>query len=308
MKSTMHNLPYWLAINEKRSIFTNRQFFNILSSLDRLEELWYADRSKLENLDLDTKTINAFMKYRNNVKIEYFENLINELAQRNITIIKLDDPLYPASLKTINNPPLLLYHKGELLNFNNCIAIIGTRNASFHARSIARKLGTILSDNGYTIVSGLARGIDEEAHCGALESKGGKSIAVLPVFEPIYPPEHEQLLYDIEKRGARLSEYYKRSFSKFSLIERNRITSGISKCLIAIESDNAGGTVRQVQLAKKQGKAIFVLVPKDNERAKRGYALFVRMGAIPFKTIDELLDYLAEYKTINKTLEAFTQR
>lgn len=195
----------------------------------------------------------------------------------------------------LRDPPLVLLHKGTALNFNNCVAIAGTRNPSLYGRIMAEKLARSIAAKGYTIVSGLARGIDEWAHCGALEASKGRTIAVLPWIHPTYPQEHENLLEDILRRGAMVSELFEQPHDKSApsrFIERNRITSGLSKCVVAVESDAEGGTVQQVRIALSQNRKVFALKPKGSDRAKRGFKTFIDMGATPFEKPKEVLIFL----------------
>jgi DNA processing protein len=116
-------------------------------------------------------------------------------------------------------------------------------------------------------------------------------------MEPIYPEEHDELAKDIEKRGAVLSETFQSPFNKSAparFVQRNRITSGISRCVIAVESDEEGGTVHQVRIALAQRRKVFALQPKGNDRARRGFKTFIDMGATPFKSAKEVLDFLKE--------------
>ncbi|MGI0015934.1 MAG: DNA-processing protein DprA, partial [Nitrososphaera sp.] len=213
------------------------------------------------------------------------------------------DPRYPPQLRNIAsvmNPPLLLFHRGTEFGFENCAAVVGTRVCTFHGRSMARRIGKKFGDMGFTVVSGLARGADVEAHMGALESKSGKTISVLAWFTPIYPDEHSELAKDIERRGARISENYEKDFGSMTpskFVERNRITSGLSKFIVIIETGEDGGTVRQAELANRQNKPVFVFNPKENERAGKGYsAIIEKNNGIPFADLDELLDKIKEGK------------
>jgi DNA processing protein len=173
---------------------------------------------------------------------------------------------------------------------------------------MALRIARTLATKGYVIVSGLARGTDEWAHFGALKANGGRTVAVLPWMDPIYPPEHAELLSEIERRGAVVSEHPTQVFWKSArgkFVERNRITSGLSKCVIAVESDEAGGTVHQVELALAQGKKVFAVVPKS-QRAKRGFELFLKKGAVALRSVDGVLEYLTSIgSSVEQRMEAF---
>jgi DNA processing protein len=207
---------------------------------------------------------------------------------------------------------LFVLHKGPLFNFDDCIAIVGTRDPSFYGRMMARRISKSLASKGYTIASGLARGIDEWAHCGALEAPRGRTIAVLAWMDPIYPSEHRQLADDIIKKGAIISERFmnpkdRSGPSKF--VQRNRITSGISRCVIAVESGKEGGTIHQIRIALDQRRKVFALKPKEsNKRAKEGFNVFMDMGATPIKSARDLLKHLQEdLPGKERKLDSFSQ-
>ena len=299
----LDDVPFWLALNERAYSFPVETIAKALGYLPTMSDLWSAPEGILLDVGFDKKTINALEKVKANFDLKEYQRLANNLVSNQINVIKFTDKSYPRSLLNIQGslgPPLLIFAKGQYLNFNNCVAIVGTRNCSFHGRTTARRLARKLADKGYTIVSGLARGVDEEAHCGALESKHGRTIAVLPWLDPVYPEEHSELVKDIERRGARLSENYTKSFGPLTpgkFVERNRITSGISKFVIAIETDIEGGTIRQAELATGQHRPIFALRPKDSERARRGYEKLIKeFDAIEFSEEKDLLQKIKENK------------
>jgi len=287
---------YWLAFQDKHWLIPTRKVIRAFQELGSLESFWNASYSYLYKLGLDDQTIRKFSKHRTLIRIEDLSKMLKSLDQRQIRIIRYVDEDYPETLRnTMEEPPLLILHRGSLIDFDDCVAIVGTRDASFYGRMMARKLSKSIASKGYTIVSGLARGVDEWAHCGALEAPRGKTVAVLAWMDPVYPSEHAELLKDIEKRGAILSERFQKPLSKYApskFVQRNRITSGISRCVIAIESGAEGGTVHQVKFALSQGRKVFALKPKDNERAKRGFKVFMDMGATPIESSREVLDFL----------------
>jgi len=296
------DLPIWLALNQKSYYFPAKVVARAIEQLSSLEDLWQSNDTILESVGFDKKSIKELAKIRSDSTIQECERLINVLTIRSVKVIRFIDEEYPKQLKDtkISDPPLLIFHKGSEINFNKCAAIVGTRNPTFYGRSMARKIAKTLADEEFIIVSGLARGIDIESHCGALESKHGKTIAVLAWFDPIYPDEHSELVKDIERRGARISENYQKAFGSMTpnkFVERNRITSALSDFIIIVETGEDGGTVRQAELAYKQNKPVFVLSPKENERASRGFTLIMeKYNGISFRDTDDLLDRINENK------------
>ncbi len=290
---------YWLALSEKPWLVPAEKAEQAYRDLGSLVALWDAPVPYLQGLDLSEAKIREFSAHKSQTNLLDFSKQLENLRKRGIRVIKYIDQNYPARLKqsskSLEGPPLVILHKGTLLDFDRCVAIVGTRDCSFHGRVMARRLAKALSSKGYTIVSGLARGVDVEVHCGALEARKGTTIAVLAWIDPIYPAEHTQLARDIEKRGSLLSERFTSPFGKVApsrFVERNRITSGISRCVIAIESDIEGGTVHQVDYALAQGREVFALIPANNDRARRGFELFIGKGASPLKNVDDVLEYL----------------
>lgn len=288
---------YWLALQDKNYLIQTSKLINFYIQNSSLKNIYITDYYGLQDLGLNDKQIREFVKYRSKLDFNMIQKLYNSLKDKQIKLIKYTDKLYPDNLRNIKNQPLILFHKGNLLNFDNCIAIAGTRDPSHYGRIMARKIAFNLAQNGFTIVSGLAHGIDEWAHCGALEAKKGKTIAILAWMDPVYPSEHGQLTQYIASRGSILSELYSRPNSKMArgqFVQRNRITSGISDYVIAIESDEVGGTVHQVKIALEQGKLVFALRPKSNKRALRGYKLFQDLGALPIKSARDVIKIIKE--------------
>ena len=301
---------YWLALQNKRWIIPISTIEAVFNEFHSIERLWKADFHFLSNLGLDEKSIARYLKYRDSVRFADYEQLVRALERSNLKAFRYVDQEYPAALrdlgKAIEGPPLILFHKGSSSDFNNCVAIVGTRDPTHFGHMMARKLGRSIAKKGYTVVSGLARGVDTEAHCGALEAPRGRTIAVLAWLNPVYPKENTELSYDIVARGALLSEYYYRPGSGFGklnrarFVERNRVTSGISRCVIAIESGKEGGTVHQVRIALSQGRKVFAVKPKSsNKRAMEGHNAFIEMGATSISSANPVLNFLK--KSSSKT-------
>ena len=187
--------------------------------------------------------------------------------------ISIKDPIYPESLKTIKNPPETLYAVGEIDLLNSkSIAIIGSRNASEKGKQIAQKFATELSYIGLTIIRGLAKGIDTQAHIGSYNKKG-KTIAVLPSgFNNIFPKENIDLSKKILLNGGLLlSEYPPETIQKSSnFLSRNRIVSGLSIGVLIVEASYRSGTSVTAKYAKSQNKPIFA-IPHEIDNIHRSW-------------------------------------
>jgi DNA processing protein len=303
---------YWLALQDRNWLIPAPKIVSVFNECGSLLPLWRTPYSFLSKLGVDDQTTRRFIGNIERVRLQDYVAELKTLESKQVKVIRLVDKGYPEMLKTIENPPLVLLYKGVLSDFTNCIAMAGTRNPSLYGRIMARRIAKSLAGKGYTIVSGLARGVDEWAHSGALEAPKGRSIAVLAWMEPIYPEEHVDLAKDIERRGAILSETFKSPLNKSAparFVQRNRITSGISRCVVAVESDEEGGTVHQVRIALAQKRKVFALQPEGNERAKRGFETFINMGATAIKSAKEVLDFLSRESpnTENSRLDSYYQ-
>ena len=291
---------YWLALSYKYSVLNLEPLLSVYVRHGSLRYLWNIPPTDLSNSGLNRELVAQVLMIRKSIRLEDCDRLREHLKKRSVKLVKFFDEDYPPQLRSLRSqkegPPILLLHSGTLTDFQKCVAIVGTRVLSHYGHMMARKLAKQLAGKGFTIVSGLARGTDTEAHCGALEATRGRTIAIPPWFEPIYPGENSELANDIRKRGCILSEFYAAvagGLIRSAFVKRNRITSGLSGCVIAIESDETGGTAHQVELALAQGRVVFVLKPRSGDtRAQRGYKRFVKQGAAPFKNIETILEYL----------------
>ena len=313
-KANMLNFPedvYWLALSQKYTDVNLSPLLNVYREYGSLKYLWEGTID-FGRIGMDKRLIIEIERIKSHTRLEDYEGIREHLEDRDIRLLKFPDPGYPSQLKDLSpseGPPIALYRLGNMSSFDRCVSIVGTRVLSHYGHSIARRLARLLATRGYTVVSGLARGTDTEAHCGALEAPRGRTIAVTPWIEPVYPSDNEELASDIAKRGCILSEFLHFSFgarvAKSAFVKRNRITSGLSQCLIVIESDDQGGTVHQVRFAISQRRKVFVLVPRSgNLRARRGYELFLKLGATPFETATPIFDFL-DHSEADRGMEQF---
>jgi len=232
--------------------------------------------------------------YKSQEKFTEIEEHISFLEEQGIGIKTILDEDFPQSLKQINDPPPVLYFKGQFpLPEGLFVAVVGTHHASYEGIKDSTDIGKELAKRGVMVVSGLARGIDTGAHLGAL-AKEGKTYAVLGSgLNKIYPEENLNLAIEISKNGALLTEYPLNAPIKVGqLMARNRIVVGLSQTVIVVETeDEASGTMDAAQRAVDQGKPLFVVIREDNKSSEE----LVRIGAIPIKgakDLDLVLNYL----------------
>lgn len=219
------------------------------------------------NLDLFCEYLVNKKNFTNDM-IERFKNDINlinyELKKElliDLIVISYFDEEYPIQLKLLKNPPLFLFCRGniELLINKKNIAIVGTRESSSIGERVAEKTAQFFCSKEYTIVSGLAKGIDSFGHIGALNSKG-KTIAVLTDIIRIYPAENRKLAEDILKNnGLLFSEIAPwKNVYRSAFVDRDRLQSGMSLGTFVIETDIKGGTMHTVKFTIEQNRHMFV--------------------------------------------------
>jgi DNA processing protein len=214
--------------------------------------------------------------------------------QNGVGLLALSQPEYPQQLRTIYDPPGVLFVRGKVLAQDGlAVAIVGTRHATPYGLAQAERLAGGLARAGYTIVSGLARGIDAAAHRGALKA-GGRTLAVLGSgVLNIYPPEHVQLAEEVIAQGAVLSENPPRSPPLAGAFpQRNRIVTGLSLGVIVVEAADRSGALISARHATEQGREVFAVPGRVDSRMSKGCHRLIRDGAKLVETIDDVLEEL----------------
>jgi DNA processing protein len=201
---------------------------------------------------------------------------------------------YPRLLREIHDPPGVLFRRGTFLAQDDlAIAMVGTRHATRYGLAQAERLAGSLARAGFTIVSGLARGIDAAAHRGALAA-GGRTIGVLAngILE-IYPPEHEKLADEVAASGCLLSEAPPRMVPIAGAFpQRNRIISGMTVGTIVVEAAERSGALITARHAYEQGREVFAVPGPIDSRLSRGCHALIRDGAKLIESVDDVLDEL----------------
>ena len=207
---------------------------------------------------------------------------IERAAEMGISFISQLDPVYPRALKETAGAPPLLYMKGRLIESDQAaVAVVGSRHPSIYGLEQASRLARELALGGVTVVSGLARGVDQSAHEGCLRVPHGRTLAVLGCgVDQIYPREHRRLFDMIAERGAILSEFplgtepLARNFPR-----RNRIISGLSLGVLVVEAHLRSGSLITARLAAEQGREVFAVPGPVDQWTSRGTHQLLREGA-----------------------------
>jgi len=219
------------------------------------------------------------------------EQIIGRCENTGIKIITLWDEQFPYLLKQIDHPPLVLYIKGEL-NDKKMISIVGTRNSDKMSEYITKRISEEISKAGYTVVSGMALGIDRWAHIGALQS-GGSTIAVLPGgVDKIYPAKNSdiyRMIYE-SKDSAVISEYPPGIdvYQKWAFVKRNRIISGLSEQVIIVQAPVKSGAMITAKFAIDQNRELFVCPGNTFDDKYSGCHELIKQGAVLFSSMNDL--------------------
>ncbi|MBL77321.1 MAG: hypothetical protein CL763_10435 [Chloroflexi bacterium] len=232
------------------------------------------------------------------------ENFDELIASNNIQILNKDDENFPESLKNLpkKRTPKEIYVQGEMVDFTKCVAIVGTRKCSQEGQELAHEIATRLVIEGYTIVSGLAKGIDISAHAGAIECDG-KTIAVLAGLPKIYPPQHEKHAQKITNFGCLISENFPNGDNlTLALVKRNEIIAALSDAVIVVESSEKGGAHYALDYARKLERLTIAMEPRvEDEELVKGFKRFCSQGVKPAKTAEDVIAILNSYKKPSKT-------
>jgi DNA processing protein len=211
-------------------------------------------------------------------------------------VLTLADAVYPAALKAIIDPPLTLWTSGDTsLLAKPALAIVGSRRASPYAINVARSLAARLTDAGFGIISGLARGVDAAAHEAALDA-GGSTIAVLGTgIDLCYPPSNRRLFERIAAEGLLVTEFAPSTPPRKSNFPiRNRVISGLSAGVIIVEATGRSGSLITARMAAEQGREVFAVPGSIFSPGTEGTHRLIQYGAKLVHDVDDVLDELKE--------------
>jgi DNA processing protein len=228
----------------------------------------------------------------NSAKAFKLEKQLRVLQEENVRMLTVLDEDYPLNLKDLEDAPPVLYCRGKLsYEDSNAVSIVGTRRATEYGKTAARTLAKKLAGLGITVISGMASGIDTLAHTGALLGKG-RTLAVMGTgIDLIYPSSNRNLAKKIVENGALITELPPTSPAlPYHFPSRNRIISGLSKAVVAIEAPFKSGVFSTVRWALEYGRDIYALPGDINRSESEGTNKLLKEGAIPFTSYKDILD------------------
>lgn len=296
---------YWVAFSLVKGIGAVR-FQALLDYFGDPQIAWNAPTQALREAGLSDKVIENLVQLRSSLNLD---QVMQHLAAKGISILLSSDEDYPKRLQEIDQPPPVLYLRGELIPEDEwAVAVVGTRRVTAYGRQVAEDVSGTLARHGITVISGLARGVDSISHQAALNA-GGRTIAVMGSgLDRIYPPENRQLAESITTNGALLSDYPPGTPPEASNFPpRNRIISGLSLAVVIVEAGQTSGALITAAFAADQGREVFAVPGNITAPGSKGTNRLIQDGAQPLLNPDQIIESLeltmvAEHRTARVVL------
>jgi DNA processing protein len=285
------DIRYWIGFNRTPRIGPAR-LATLLDYFGDPEAAWHASAASLRAAGLPQDAVERLLYTRSQIDLDAE---LARVTKQGLHVLTWESDGYPPLLRTIDHPPPVLYVRGDILPADEwAVAIVGTRHASVYGKDVARRLAGDLAQNGVTVVSGLALGIDGIAHQAALDA-GGRTLAVLGCgLDTVYPWRHRELATHIVRSGALVSDYPLDTRPEAgNFPPRNRIISGLSLGTLVIEAGERSGALITVHYALEQGRETFAVPGNIHSRASAGTNTIIQRGEAKLVTrVEDILEEL----------------
>ncbi|MBU1356273.1 MAG: DNA-processing protein DprA [Candidatus Edwardsbacteria bacterium] len=289
---THEELLWWLRLQSVKGVGSIK-FNELIRVLGDPQKVFDSDDSVLAEIPkIDARIIQEIRSFK--PVPGYAEEQLEKADKLRTDILTIDDPEYPENLKNFIDAPPILFVRGSLKSSDQrAVAIVGSRNATTYGKNTSSGMARELALAGITVVSGMARGIDSAAHQGAL-SAGGRTIAVLGCgVDIVYPAENKKLRDSIMENGALISEYPigERPLPAY-FPNRNRIITGISLGVLAVEAREDSGVFSTVRWAAEQGREVFAVPGPITSATSVGPNQLIKQGAKIVLNVSDILEEL----------------
>lgn len=277
---------YWLSNIPGMTPAKIRLLLQKTQGAEELYQLSQREIEKIEGIPTQLALSIAESKRHWNLDEKWFE-----LMAKGIGMVSLEQETYPKKLRYIQNPPYVLYYIGRLPYENQkSVAIVGARGRSAYGSQIAGHLAKELSNHGVQVISGLAKGIDGDAHKGALEGTGDTFAVLGCGIDICYPKEHRYLYENITARGGIISEYAPQVPPiATNFPQRNRIIAGLSDCVVVMEAKEKSGSLITAEFAMEQGKDVYALPGRITDTLSKGCNQLIKQGAGIVQSVEDFL-------------------
>lgn len=287
-------LVHWIWLAHRPGL-TDRMKAVLLQHFSDPEDIYFADAGAFDHVEGLTEEAREALRDKNLIPAE---EILETCRREKLHLLTYRDAAYPGRLKNISDPPILLYYKGRLPDFDGSplIGVVGTRKASAYGLQTAKRMGYQIGRCGGIVVSGMAFGIDGMAMAGALTA-GQVTVGVLGCgADMVYPPSNKALFADVENYGCILSEFPPGTPPvKWNFPKRNRLISGLSCGVLVVEAPEKSGALITARQAADQGRDVFVVPGNIDIPTFVGSNRLLRDGAI---AVGSGWDVLSEYEAL----------
>ncbi|WP_297205454.1 DNA-processing protein DprA [uncultured Brachyspira sp.] len=292
MSSNNDIKTYLIALNQIDKV-GDRRISELINHYESVENI-FEDKEENIKLLIEKKFKSQIGKFDKNEILDRAKTIIEKSNDYGIGILTLFDDEYPFNLKQIDNPPYILYYKGDLKKLRrNSIAIVGTRNPSKESCKYSFELASKLSSLNITVVSGMAKGVDREAHLGAISSLVNTAAVLGNGIDTVYPSENLKIYNRLVEKGIIVSEFeIGRKPDRTNFPRRNRIISGLSYAVVMVEAASKSGALITVDYALNQGRDVYIAPYDEKNSSYFGNHKLYKDGAkIAYNVMDILEDF-----------------
>ncbi|MBN1436097.1 MAG: DNA-processing protein DprA [Sedimentisphaerales bacterium] len=285
------DLKKWLRLHLTNQVGP-KTFTRLLERLGGIDNVLGASAGQLATVPyVSLKKAEQIAAARDSVNVDAELALADKLGVKTIT---LESPEYPITLRQTSDPPPVLYIQGEFTRADNlAIAMVGSRSCSVYGREQSSRFAYLLAKAGFTIVSGLARGIDTAAHVGALTAQGRTIAVQARGLADVFPPENLNLAQDIAQSGAVISEFplkYEPLHKTFPM--RNRIIAGLSLATLVVEAAANSGSLHTVRYALENNREVMAVPGRVDAPGSAGCHRLIKDGAKLIENIEDIMEAL----------------
>ncbi|MEI0563059.1 DNA-processing protein DprA [Brachyspira pulli] len=292
MSSNNDIKTYLIALNQIDKV-GDKRISELINHYESVENIFEDKEENIKEL-LEKKFKSQISNFDKNEILDKANIIVEKSKDYGIGILSLFDEDYPFNLKQIDNPPYILYYKGDLKKLRrNSIAIVGTREPTNESRKYSFELASKLSSLNISVVSGMAKGVDREAHLGAISSLVNTVAVLGNGIDTVYPSENLQIYNKLVEKGVIVSEFeIGRKPDRMNFPRRNRIISGLSYAVVMVEAASKSGALITVDYALNQGRDVYIAPYDEKNNAYFGNHKLYKDGAkIAYSFIDILEDF-----------------
>lgn len=281
---------YLIALNQIDKV-GDKRISELINHYESVENIFEDKEENIKDL-LKKKFKSQVGDFNKNEILDKANEIVNKSKDYGIGILSLFDEEYPFNLKQIDNPPYILYYKGDIKKLRrNAVAIVGTREPTNESRKYSFELASKLSSLNITVVSGMAKGVDREAHLGAISSLVNTAAVLGNGIDTVYPSENLKIYNKLIEKGIIVSEFeIGRKPDRMNFPRRNRIISGLSYAVVMVEAASKSGALITVDYALNQGRDVYIAPYDEKNSAYFGNHKLYKDGAKIAYSVQDILE------------------